>query len=246
MKTRTSSVIFSALVAVLACDVETAPDAGANIPELLGLGDDWYPLSEGVWAHDEEDGTVRHLGIGEAGRRHTLAAMEDVGALLQDTYESDPSPENREALRTFQLELDRLQRRDVADIDELLVNFRSCIKSATGSAQVVAVQGGIKATASANFRNTCDSQTKSASSYAYTQANYQGKSHWCNPPAGLNVACSSTVTSYGSSDCYGWAEWSAAGLYGSKFGYTCGATQPPPYPYPPPPDCPPYTTCVPK
>lgn len=229
---------LSALVAAPACDVESAPEPAANIPELLGLGDDWYPVAEDVWARDEADGTVRHLGIGEAGRRHTVAAMEEVGALIRDTYESDPSPENEAALRAFQRELDRLQRPGDESIDELLVNLRSCVKSTTVNLDVTPVQGGIKAAAGANFRNTCDAEKRFVSTYAYTQANHQSKTDQCYPPSGLNVTCSSTVTSYGSTNCYGYAEAVVGGIYTYKVGYTCGATPPPPPPYePPPPNC---------
>lgn len=244
--TAIAALTLSALVAAPACDVESAPEPAANIPELLGLGDDWYPIAEGVWARDEADGTVRHLGVGEAGRRHTVAAMEEVGALIRDTYESDPSPANEAALHAFQREFDRLQRPGDDSVEDLLVNLRSCIKSATASADVTPVTAGIKASSSSNFRNTCDSEKKYVSSYAYTQANYQSKTDSCYPPSGVNVTCSSSVTSYGGTNCYGYAEASAGGFYASKSGTTCGANPSLP-PYEPPPEpCSPYFSCQPK
>lgn len=235
-----------------AADAEPTLDAAGealSTPAELGLGDDWIALEPGLWTRADEDGGQALLGLGEAGKLHAIASLEEVERELRGSSEASSA---------------EAQAR-LAELDGILTDLRTselpepagevelrCSPSVSASADAYPIACGVAAKASGSYSGC--SYTGTVRTYAHVKCGYVTDTTTCGPKSGNPVSCSSTKTMTGSSSCYSYAyvEVKApnANVFFMDENYTRGACTPPPPPYEPPydPPCnaPPGVYCVPQ
>ncbi len=227
MRNHVNPIILLGLAIVSSgCDDGPTPIAAeAEVPSLLGLGDDWTPIEDGVWERYLDDGTTQHLGLGAGGKRAALAALAEVGERLNASQAADPTPEHADQIREHAARVAEVAAEPVEDIDGLLVRLRGCVLSTSVSVFAGSANPGAKATASAGYFNNCDGVTATVRTYALASVGYNQTTHSCGPKTGLSVSCSSSTSLYGTSNCYSHAEASIS--RGSVFvwqdSWSCGS-----------------------
>ena len=217
-----------------ACDEEAGEGAQANqveeagviTPSALGLGDDWIPLEQGLWTRANERGEQEFAGIGEAGKLHAIASLEDAEADLRRSITGDASEEVEAQLA----ELDRIitdlrSSQEPISVDEIELRCSSAI---VALADAYPIACGVGAKASASYSG-CWYSGK-VETYAQVACGYESKTAKCGPKSGNPVSCSSATTITGPVSCssYAYAKVNAPNANVRDHNYTRGSCQSPP------------------
>jgi hypothetical protein len=178
-------------------------------PAELGMGDDWTEVEPGIWTRVDTDGEEHSLGIGEAGRLHSIASLESVEADLKAMLAIEDREETRLEIEEIDALITDLRVSEASTTPE--GSFR-CSPSLSASAEAKPSQCGATAKAFAYYSG-CNWGT--VRTYAQAACGYESKSHSCGPKTGNPVSCSSMVSITGPNPCssYGWAQINAPGVY---------------------------------
>ncbi|MFZ6181250.1 hypothetical protein [Nannocystis pusilla] len=224
--------------------LEAAGEA-LSTPAELGLGDDWIALEPGLWTRADEDGGQAFLGIGDAGKLHAIASLEDVERDLRASAEA--SSEETQAR--------------LAELDGILSDLRTseapppsdgvelrCSSSISASADAYPIACGVGAKALGSYSGC--GYTGRVTTFAQVKCGYVTDTTMCGPKSGNPASCSSAKTTTGPASCYSYAYVEIKAPNANVFfwdeNYTRGACPPPPPPYEPPCNAPPGVHCVPK
>lgn len=227
MKIAETITMFLALTSLAAggCDPEAASEASedADVPALLGLGDDWTPAGDGTWERALADGTIQHLGLGAAGKREAVAALVEVGARLADVQQADPTPEHEAQLAEHAEHLAAIEAETISD-EDLLVRLRGCVLSTNITAHAGPAASGTTANASAGYFNNCDGIAATVRTYAIAKAGYVQSTQTCEGKTGTSVSCTASVTTPGTSNCFSHSDASISrgALYVWQDNWSCG------------------------
>lgn len=204
---RTSLSAFA--LGVLACtacvesdadDVRAdASDESAVTPAALGLGDGWIAVEPGLWTRSDADGAQQFLGVGETGKAHALASLEEAEAQVERSLSVADSEETRaqlDELRGFIAGLDVSEVTDAFDATTL-----RCTLTETGAANAGPLACGVSASASAFWSHTCSATQVQVKTFALASCGYQTKTHQCGPKGGNPVSCSSSTSITGAGPC---------------------------------------------
>ncbi len=183
-----------------ACDQETAPDVAPDAesvtPAQFGLGDDWVPLEEGLWTRFDAAGEQEFAALGEAGKLHAIASLEQIEMEIARALKGSEEREPLVAIRELISSLQTVQRTEEEDATTL-----RCSSIAIGSAFAQPIPCAVSASASAKYSNNCGS-TGTISTYAGAicdnelvvddSCNRTGKSVSCSSSASLSgIQCTS-------------------------------------------------------
>lgn len=246
---------LSGVLALGGCDEDIADgqahevaSEGRITPASLGLGDDWFALEPGLWTRSDAAGEQEFVGIGEAGKLHAIASLEEAEADLRRSFTGEASEETQSQLLELGGIITEL-RSSQEPAPESDVQLR-CSSSVSAFADAYPIACGVGAKASASYSGC--GYLGTVRTYAQAGCGYENKTHQCGPKTGNPVSCLSTTTSTGPAPCssYAYAEITApnANLYVWDQNTTRGACQPPPTTtIVPDPDCPPHAqNCQPK
>lgn len=201
----------------------------------------WTEVQPGVMQRALDNGTVETLGYGEDGLRFRLTEMKEHLAFLKKELAERPSSELRQAIRSYQAEIRRVQKTlkkgsgsgPLASSAEGLTAGSGCTASYDGIASVLPLTKGASAEANAYFENGCG-YTGEVYAHAYAKATSAANevvTMTQSDPApnatriGGNVAASAAVTVHGVKDCYAYS-LATVTSYDVELTYSVSATNP--------------------
>jgi hypothetical protein len=201
-----------------ACDPEltseSAPveanDEDLVTPASLGLGDNWEEEAPGLWTHEDANGNLQTLGIGEAGQDHAIASLEAAEADLLAVLEARENEETRAQLEQLDALITELRSSEMPTSEA--PDFR-CNPAIVTTADAAPSPCGVTAKATASYSHC--SKTGTVWTYAQVACGYDSKTHSCGPKSGTSVSCTSQVSIIGPVPCrsYAYAKISAPNVY---------------------------------
>ena len=207
-----------------------------RLDALLEAG--WTEVQPGVMQRTLDNGTVETLGYGEDGLRFRLTEMKEHLAFLKKELTRRPSSELRQAIRSYQAEIRRVQKTlknggsdSLSSAAEGLVAGFGCTANYNGTASVLPLTKGASAEADAYFENGCG-YTGEVYAHAYAKATSaanevvtmtQSDPAPNTPRIGGNVTASAAVTVNGVQDCYAYS-YSSVTSYDLALNYSVSAT----------------------
>ena len=215
--TLTLTLTLASALALPACDDAPALDQPAAeasesviTPAELGMGPGWSEVEPGIWTRVDAEGEAHSVGIGEAGRLHAIASLEDVEADLEALLAVEEREETRLQLEELDAYITELRASEAPMPPE--ASFR-CSPTLSASVDAYPSACGLSATASASYSHCSNWGT--VRTYAQASCGYESKSHTCGPKTGSPVSCSSMVSIVGAGPCksYASAQINAAGVY---------------------------------
>jgi hypothetical protein len=199
----------------------------------------WTEVQPGVMQRSLDNGTVETLGYGEDGLRFRLAEMKEHLAFLKKELAQRPSSELRQAIRSYQAEIRRVQKALkkgggsglLSSSAEALTAGTGCTANYNGIASVLPLTKGASAEAEAYFENGCG-YTGEVYAHAYAKATSAANevvTMTQNDPApnatriGGNVSASAAATVNGVKDCYAYS-YVTVTSYDLDLAYSLSAT----------------------
>lgn len=215
--TTTTTLALTSAAALCACSDdqafdEPAPQASDAVitPASLGMGDNWQELEPGLWTRGDAEGEQQFAGIGEAGRLHAIASLEQVEEGLQEILASEERVETRQQLEDLNVYITELRTSEAPMAAEVSPR---CTPTLSATVDASPSTCGVSANAKASYSHCSNSGT--VRSYASATCGYEAKSHSCGPKPGSPVSCSSTASIIGPGPCksYASAQINAPGVY---------------------------------
>lgn len=213
----TLTLTLASALALPACDDDQsfnqpAAEASESVitPAELGMGGGWREVEPGIWTHIDAEGEEHSVGIGEAGRLHAIASLEEVEDDLKAILEVEEREETRLQLEELDAYITELRASEAPMLPEVSVR---CSPTMSASVNAYPSSCGVSAEASSSYSNCSGWGTVRA--YALATCGYESKSHTCGPKTGSPVSCSSMVSIVGPGPCksYASAQINAAGVY---------------------------------
>jgi len=203
-----------------ACDSEiapnVAPDTESVTPAHLGLGDGWVSLEEGLWTRLDAAGEQEFAALGEAGKLHAIASLEEIETKIAHTLEGSQDRAPLVAVRDL---ISDLQTVPMTEEEEATTLRCSSIASASAFAQPIPC--GVSASSSAKYSNTCGSMGTISSYAAAICDNELVVDQSCNQ-TGKTVSCSSSASLIGGVQCTSYAYVTIPGASLWKVNYNKG------------------------
>lgn len=198
-----------------------ADEATAITPASLGLGDGWIALEPGLWTRSDVDGAHEFLGVGETGKAHALASLEEAEAQLEQNLAATNPAETRAQLDELRGFIAGLYASEAAE--ELDATTLRCTLTQTGNANAGPIACGVSASASAFWSHTCSASQVQLKTYALASCGSETKTHQCGPKGGNPVSCNSSTSITGAGPCKSSSYAILPGSYLWKENYVRGA-----------------------
>lgn len=172
-----------------------------DTPAELGLGDDWYPIDDGLWTRVDDQGDQEFLGLGAAGKRHALTSLAEVEEQLARAA-ADGTDESRQQLTEIRDFIAEYRDQPVVDPSE--DPTPRCTLTLTHTVSAYPIACGVAASASVYYSHPC-STAQEVKTYTKATCGYMTATHQCGPQSGNPVSCSSYSEQKGSAPCDSYA-----------------------------------------
>lgn len=221
------TILISCAFLFGACDSESVPDvapeAESSTPAQAGFGDGWVFVEEGLWTRLDEAGGQEFAALGEAGKPHAIANLEQIEAEFARVSEVANNDETRASLVELQGLISGLRARPVSEDDD--ATTLRCSSIAFGSASAQPSPCGVSANASAGYSNTCGA-AGTISAWAGAICDNEFAAGDSCSRTGKSVSCSVSAILNGGNQCtsYAYVEVPGASLW--KVNYAKGVCGP--------------------